>query len=86
MSYSGIISTVFPENIKNISNYIVYSDTTNIVDGVSAGVDIFVSKLTLAQPIELVPERLDYVEIYVQDNISAVNTMYAVARGYEEDN
>lgn len=84
--YSGITVDLLPDPAKAISDYVIFSSVTNIVDGVSTGVDILVSKLTLSQPIELVPEKSDYIEILVRDNLTALNTAWVVARGYEEDN
>lgn len=83
--YGGVFVNLIPGNVQNISNYVVYSNSViNIVDGVSAGVDIFVAKLTLSAPVELVPEKMDYIEVMVRDNLSTLTTMYAVALGFSE--
>ena len=86
ISYSGVLRAVmFPTPVKNIGSYVVFGNVTNVVDGVSAGVDILSAKLDLVQSVELVPEKTDFFEILVQDNLTAVNLMTAYAIGYEED-
>lgn len=76
--------------VQNIGDFLVNARSPsdpllNVVDGVSAGVDILLVKLGLLAPIGLFPGSRDRVEVYVQDDLTGLALFQAFAYGEERD-
>ena len=85
ISQSGTITEIFPDSIKNIGDFLNYSDGfTNIKDAVSAGIDFLSFDFNFEQPIVLTTDNLDKISVTIKDNLTAVTFFNVLARGYQE--
>lgn len=82
----GVESDLFVSPVKTMGDFFTYaragaSPVANIVDGVSAGVDIVVITIDLLAPVGLYPSSLDRLVVKVQDDLTGLALFNAFAFG-----
>lgn len=81
----GLLTDIFAEPIKHISDFMKYSDDIiNEPDAIGSGVDLLVAKLSFVRPINIMPGEIDSVTVRVNDDLSSVNYFKVIAGGIQE--
>lgn len=85
ITQSGNITNLFIDPIKNIGDFLNYSDDfTNIKDGIAGGVDFLSFDFNFEVPIVFVSGSLDTMTLTVRDNLTAMNLFQVLVKGYQE--
>jgi hypothetical protein len=82
---SGITTLVTTDPIRTTGDFFNYSDGyTNFINAISATSDFLAIDFFFDQPVVLTEGSSDSVRITIRDNLTAIGSFRAIARGYQE--
>lgn len=82
---SGVVTNIFVEVVKNIGDFLNYSDSyLNLKDSIANGTDLLIFTFDFVEPIALEAQSTDSLEMVVQDDLTTVELFRVIARGTQE--
>lgn len=85
----GVVTDLFTDPITIAGDLLEYASpeargVVNVVDGVSAGVDVVIATIRLARPVGLPAGSTDRLVLRIRDDLSGLSRMDLTAIGWQE--